>query len=484
MLPRRRGRLLVWVAITLVLAQPALARSDIDTVFVVTPELRPQVDFWKSIFATYSELQVVVHDTEHLDRVYSVLDFRPLAEQGEGRDRLQRLISDAASTEKERIRALLVRLHQADGRLDGLGGEEARMVRMFEADHRPQRFLEAASPDRIRAQTGLRERFAAGIEIGHRYFPEMEEIFRAEGVPIELTRLPLIESCFNVRAHSKAGAAGIWQFMPATGRRFMRVDSLIDERRDPIVSTRAAARFLRENYERLGSWPLALKAYNHGPGGIARAVQELGTTDVVRIIQEYRGPAFKFASRNFYPEFLAALEVERNHERHFGPLMLQRPLATETVRLEGAIGIRTAAALAGIDRVELADLNPSLSSSLQGGHHPIPAGYRLRLPSGAAERFAVRYAEHTRRVAQSVHTAKAQKKGRQTAVRAVAKRPARASSPRKSSGSAEKAGRKSHRGARHVEAHDSLSSYPGSPEGQSGYACRSSEGLPRPCRRS
>jgi membrane-bound lytic murein transglycosylase D len=444
-------------ALALLLAQPALGRSGMDTVFVVPPELRPQVEFWKSIFATYSELQVVVHDTEHLDRVYSVLDFRSLAEQGEERGRLQRLVSEGASAEKERIRALLVRLHQADGRPDGLTREEARIARLFVADPSSYRFLDAASPDRIRSQTGLRERFASGIEIGHRYFPEMEAIFRAEGVPIELTRLPLIESCFNVRAYSKVGAAGIWQFMPATGRRFMRVDSLIDERRDPIVSTRAAARFLRENYERLGSWPLALKAYNHGPGGIARAVRELGTTDVVRVIQEYRGPAFRFASRNFYPEFLAALEVERNHERHFGRLVLQRPLATETVPLGQAISIRTAASLAGVDRDHLADLNPSLSPSVQAGNRPIPAGYRLRLPPESGDRFAVRYAEHARRSAESVRSAQSKKKRAQVTGRALGKKPARASSPRKSSGSVGKGKGKGRRGARHVDAHDFLS---------------------------
>ena len=375
------------------------AKSSLQTVFVVPPELRSQVEFWKSIFATYSERQVLIHDTEHLDRVYSVLDFRGLAEQVEERGRLQRVIADAVDAEKERIRALLVRLHQADGHLDGLAPEEAKIARLFGGDGNPRRFLDAASPDRIRAQPGLRERFAAGIEVGHRYFPEMEAIFASEGVPIELTRLPLVESCFNVRAYSKVGAAGIWQFMPSTGRRFLRVDAVIDERRDPIESTRAAALFLRENYERLGTWPLALKAYNHGPAGISRAVRELGTTDIVRIIKEYHGPAFKFASRNFYPEFLAALEVERNRDRYFGQLALGHPVRTEAIPLRQPISIRLAAELAGTDRDVLSDLNPSLSPLVEDGRRAIPAGYPLRLPAGTASRFSVRYADHVSRSA-------------------------------------------------------------------------------------
>jgi membrane-bound lytic murein transglycosylase D len=413
---RRYGKVWVVVVVTLLLSMPALARTGIQTVFVVPPELRPQVEFWKRIFATYTEEQVVVHDTEHLDRVYSVLDFRSLAGQDQGGGSLRQLIADTAAAEKERVRALLVRLHQNGGASDGLTADEIKIARLFDGDSDPYRFLEAASPDRIRTQTGLRDRFAAGIEIGHRYFLQMEEIFRAERVPIELTRLPLVESCFNVRAYSKVGAAGIWQFMPSTGRRFMRVDLIIDERRDPISSTHAAARFLRENYERLGSWPLALKAYNHGPAGVARAVRELGTTDIVRIIQEYRGPSFKFASRNFYPEFLAALEVERHHQQYFGRLALGQPVKTEAIPLQQPITLRTAAALAGLDSEVIADLNPSLSPLVESGGRPIPAGYRLRVPSGTGDRFAARYAEHVSRSPKTVRTAnKGKKKGAQVA---------------------------------------------------------------------
>jgi membrane-bound lytic murein transglycosylase D len=215
----------------------------------------------------------------------------------------------------------------------------------------------------------------------------MEQIFREEGVPAEITRLPLVESCFNVHAYSKAGAAGVWQFMPTTGRRFLRIDGAVDERLDPIRSTRAAARFLRENYDRLGTWPLAIKAYNHGPAGIARAVRDVGTTDAATIIERYRGPAYKFASRNFYPEFLAALQVERNHRKYFGDLPLDPPLATDTIQLAQHTPLRTAARCAGTDRLEIAALNPSLLPTVRDGRRPIPSGYALRLPNGTAHRF-------------------------------------------------------------------------------------------------
>ena len=137
----------------------------------------------------------------------------------------------------------------------------------------------------------------------------------------------------------------MWQFMPGTGRRFLRIDGSVDERLDPILATRAAAQFMRENYIQLGTWPLAIKAYNHGPAGIARAVRDIGTTDAATIIESYRGPSYKFASRNFFPEFLAALHVERNYRKYFGDLPLDPPLTADTVYLAGHTPISARGAL-------------------------------------------------------------------------------------------------------------------------------------------
>jgi membrane-bound lytic murein transglycosylase D len=214
----------------------------------------------------------------------------------------------------------------------------------------------------------------------------MEEIFRREGLPVELTRLPLIESCFNLRAYSKAAAAGIWQFIPATGRLYMRIDGVIDERRDPLLSTRAAARLLKANYAMLGSWPLAITAYNHGPYGMSKAVETLGTRDIAEIIRRYRGKSFGFASKNFYPEFLAALEVERDHQQHFGPLRMEPPLRYEEVRVKDSIPLRHLAHCANTDEQQIRLLNPALQRAYA------PGGYRLRVPVGASQQFAVRYA--------------------------------------------------------------------------------------------
>jgi len=363
--------------------------------FTVPAGLRSQVEFWKKIFATYSIHQVVIHDALYLDRVYKVLDFRPLAAAGMSDVEIEAVRHRTVEQETARVRAALVRLHQLGSDAadtSALSDDERRILALFRGVKQPD-FLAAAGPDRLRTQSGLKERFARGIEVGARYWPEIERLFRAEGVPRELTRLPLVESCFNVRAYSKAGAAGVWQFMPATGRRFMRIDHAVDERRDPVIAARAAAQYLKADYEALGRWPLAITAYNHGRAGMAHAVAVVGSTDIVDIVRRYHGPAFKFASRNFYAEFLAALAVERDATRHFGDLNYETPAATRVVPVPDYVKLSTLASCADTSPETLADLNPALTPDVAAGKLRVPRGYSLRVPASNAERFQQRYAQ-------------------------------------------------------------------------------------------
>jgi membrane-bound lytic murein transglycosylase D len=356
--------------------------------------LESQVRFWRDVFGAYSRYQVVVHDTVDLDKVYSVLDFRASAgDEGENSIAVEQLVREQADDEVARVRGILRRLNQAGSSPTDLSADEQRVFDLFKQDPSPTKFLDAM--DHVRSQRGLREKFAAGVRVAHRYFPEMEGIFRDEGLPPELTRLPLVESCFNVEAYSKVGAAGIWQFMPTTGRLYaMDVNGVVDERRDPIASTRAAARFLRHNYQDLEeSWPLAITAYNHGPGGVAHAIDETGTTDIGVIVQRYHGRAFGFASRNFYAEFLAALEVEKYHKAYFGDLDLDGAEPTKVVTVDRPVGIEVASRLAHTDRETLASLNPALMDCVVEGRRPIPRGYDLRLPVGGASGFESRLGE-------------------------------------------------------------------------------------------
>lgn len=355
--------------------------------------LRPQVEFWKKIFGTHSRFQSVIHDAENMT-VYRVLDFRPLIDE-EGLDEatVYQIKQKQVKLEVERVRSTLLTLHKCNPQCRGLTAEERKIWDLYRNIKGQDKFFRAAQEDRVRAQTGIKERFADGIRISRRYLKAMEVIFQQEGVPVELTRLPFIESSFDVQAYSKVGAAGIWQFMPATGRLYkMRINNFVDERRDPLIASKAAARYLKANYEKLGTWPLAITAYNHGPGGVAAAVAAVGTTDIVTIIKNYKGSRFGFASRNFYPEFLAALEVEKNFADHFGPLHTESPLEHDEVIIETAVPLHTAARFAGTDAEELILLNPALSETVRQGRAAIPRNYTLRVPSGASPGFAKAYA--------------------------------------------------------------------------------------------
>jgi membrane-bound lytic murein transglycosylase D len=353
--------------------------------------LRPQVEFWKKIFTAHSRYDVVIHDSQNM-KVYKVLEFQRLIdEEGLDESTVSQIRQDQTKLEMELIRASLLKLHRCNRNCGDLSPEEQAIRNLYENNDDPEKFREAASEDRLRAQSGIRERFMEGIQVSRRYIKAMEEIFRREGLPVELTRLPLIESSFNLSAYSKAGAAGIWQFMPSTGRLYMRVNNIIDERRDPLIATEAAAQFLRANYEKLGTWPLAITAYNHGANGMMGAISTLGTSDIADIIRLYRGPAFGFSSRNFYPEFLAALLVEKNYKEHFGTLDMEAPLTYDEVYIDFPISIRAAAKCADTGAEEMLSLNPALGSAVRDGHTPVPRGYQLRIPAGGYTAFLPRY---------------------------------------------------------------------------------------------
>jgi membrane-bound lytic murein transglycosylase D len=234
----------------------------------------------------------------------------------------------------------------------------------------------------VRGQLGQKDRFRAGLIRSGAYLDEIRTILTSYGVPEDLAYLPHVESSFNPSAYSKFGAAGIWQFMRSTGKQFMEVGYVLDERRDPLRATHAAAQLLRENYEKLGSWPLAITAYNHGAAGMARARQKHG--DYPAIFTRYRSRTFKFASRNFYSEFLAARQVASDHTAYFGTLELAAPAASHTVRLDGYVRFEDLCAHYKVAPDVMKQMNPALRSPVFNDQKYVPKGYELRLPLDAA----------------------------------------------------------------------------------------------------
>lgn len=387
---RARRRVAAALACAFLFLAPGRASARPED-FPKPARLRPAIEFWKRVFATWSRHQVVVHDTLYLGKVYEVVDFRdwyPVGGGGGESTGLEVLRKARVEEAKERARQTLLRLHALGPNADAttLGPDERRVQAMFADVSGSSKYLDAA--ERLRTQAGLRENFYRGLARQSRYIDKMEAMFAARGLPVELARLPLVESTFNVEAYSKVGAAGVWQLMPSTGRQYMRVANDVDERRDPIRATAGAVRHLAGDHDALGAWPLAITAYNHGRAGVANGVAETGTTDMGEIATRYHGRAFGFASRNFYAEFVAVLELIDISKRHFRPLHSPEPLDAVEVRLDQPMRLRTAAGLLGVSDDELAQFNPALMPAVRGGSASMPAGYVLRVPGAASDMVA------------------------------------------------------------------------------------------------
>lgn len=367
---------LAWALLVPFVSPPraAIAQSSDDT-FAVPTGLERAVDFWKRVYGEWSEDQVTFHDRDDLGIVYLTIDQKksdtPVTYRAN--EAAQEVIID-------RYRRILLDLATRNPDPRTLSGEYREVYDAFGDLGSPARWRQAA--DRIRVQRGLREKFQRGLIHAGQFREHILEIFREEGVPEEIAWLPMVESTFNVEARSKVGAAGVWQFMPGTGRLFMRVDGTVDERLDPIIAARGAARLLTQNYRGLGSWPLALTAYNHGYYGMRRAVQQVGTNDYMTIRRLYDGPAFGFASKNFYAEFLAALHVAEHAEQYFGMHDPFRTLEFDVVAMPVAMSLRDAASAVQVEAERLWKLNPSLTDDVWSGRRAVPAGFRLRVPPG------------------------------------------------------------------------------------------------------
>ena len=283
----------------------ALAGAEVS--FPRPATIEPNVKFWVDVFAGYGERDFVIHDRQQVWRVYQVMhipgDGTPTRDEG---DSINNYLKAKYANILNRLAA-----GQPPANL-----EESRVADLFKGEA-PGMYALAAQ--NLRVQQGMRERFQEGLLRSRNYRPTMERIFRTVDLPSELVTLAEIESGFECRAKSGAGAVGIWQFTRGTGKEYMRITRYHDDRLNPITETHAAAQLLRSNYATLGSWPLAITAYNYGTGGMAKASSEYHG-DYAAIVRNYNGSRFGFASKNYYPEFLAALQVHQYEEQYFPEL--------------------------------------------------------------------------------------------------------------------------------------------------------------------
>jgi membrane-bound lytic murein transglycosylase D len=353
-------------------------------------ELRRDVDFWIRVYSEITTLQGFMHDERHLGVVYETLD---LAAQGpagsasrrqlvsSSRDRWTAALEEAAQFLETTGRgAALPAVQGATAATAAVSADAQRVLELWGTEATPARLREARAE--VRFQLGQADRFRAGIVRSGTWESHIARSLERLGLPPELAALPHVESSFTPNAYSKVGASGLWQFMRSTGRLYMRVDDIVDERLDPFRSTEAAARLLLNNYRVLGSWPLALTAYNHGAGGMRRAKRVMGTDDFAVIARNYRSRSFGFASRNFYPSFLAALTIDQDAQRYFPGVVRAPELRFQEVEMPGYADISRLELRLGVPMAQLRELNTALRPPVWAGERFVPRGYRLRLPAG------------------------------------------------------------------------------------------------------
>jgi membrane-bound lytic murein transglycosylase D len=366
--------LVALLALLLGSAGPAAA-ADGGDVFPCASALREGVDFWKNVWTRWTRAQVVLHDTDHPSIVYDVLDLPPPVSEIYT-DGQREFVKARREALEQRLAAIEAKVAGAETLTDD---EKALALKITEVAGGGAIF---GASQRVRSQRGLRERFRRGLEISARYHDAFVAVFREAGLPDGLADLPHVESSYQVTARSSAGAVGVWQFTRGAARKFMRLTPGLDERLDPVAAARGAARYLKAAYDELGSWPLAITSYNHGIEGMKAARDRFGL-DFERILNEYDGRTFGFASKNFYKEFLAAREVVNDQAAYFPEgLNPESPLAHERVTIERPMSPALVASRYAVPLNTLVDLNPAWTARALRGSSPLPAGTEVWLPKG------------------------------------------------------------------------------------------------------
>jgi membrane-bound lytic murein transglycosylase D len=345
-------------------------------VFSTPGNLKNNVAFWEKIYTEVSLTEGILHDSEYPLIIYTKVTIG--SRKGRSRSRFIRYHKNLV------VQTLKIMSRK---RFSQWTSKEQEIADLF-TRYANMNELKTAWK-RVRFQQGQRERYKEGLERSGAYMTFIRLMLKLFNIPDRIAYLPHVESSFNINAYSRVGAAGMWQFMRRTGRLYnLKIDYLIDERRDPIMSTIAAARLLQHNYNELKSWPLAITAYNHGLASIKRAVKVTGSRDIGVIIEKYKNRRFRFASKNFYSCFLAASEIAANAEKYFSDVNYHPPFQYKEIQLESYLQPKTLEKHLGIPQDKIKELNPALRSIVFSRQLPISPGFKLRIPASMSPRSA------------------------------------------------------------------------------------------------
>lgn len=368
------------------------ACSGYAGLFSVPESLKPNVAFWTNIYSSYDSHQVVFFDEGDPSIIYAVLDlpkvpgeisspkYRPqVKKRYQEIEKILQAFGTVPST---------ATMTTDSSKLDQNSEDYKYIHKLLSSRHLIGKQDWAK---RLRCQNGLKSQFALGLKMSGRYADEMKAILKSQALPSELLAIVFVESLFFLDAVSHADASGPWGFLSETGGRFgLKFNRFVKESRDPALATLAAALYLKKSIKELGEWPLAITSYNYGLAGMIRACTNLSTKDIAKIINEWDSPIFKFASKNYYSEFLAALHVYSNAQLFFPHVKPDAPWRYELVQIQKPVFAPDLVKVAAVTRQELADLNPSLTKETLDGKEVIPADFTLRVLPGKGKQFSMK----------------------------------------------------------------------------------------------
>lgn len=402
------GVLVVMVACAALVASPAQA---VPPEFEKPSALVPNVAFWKRVYGEWRLDDIALHDEDDLGVVYRVVRVPKRGQKDEkGRTR-QQAITEARHEVEVAMRALQKKQPKDE---TGLTGLEKDVFVALKASTRPDKYTRTA---KIRGQNGLYERFVQGYSNSGLYERFITEELTRNGLPKELIGIAFVESLFAVQAKSHVGAAGVWQFMSYTGKEYMQLNPVVDERWDPILATEAAAKYLKQAKKELSTWPLAITSYNYGRGGMRGLARDAGTNDFNVILAVTKGKRFGFAARNYYASFLAVLEILDEAPVRFAGVQKKPAWSYDVIRTPFPVFSTQLVGTNLVDQATFEWLNPALSTDAARGRLPLPHGMSVRVPKGQGDGIVTallalpeRDKQKAMRVAKAVHTAPTKQK--------------------------------------------------------------------------
>jgi len=356
--------------------------------FRIPKDLKSRVAFWFDVYTLYGSNHYVIHHSRYPWIVFEVVDTTSLVESGKGPQWLRRQRAQKfAQSRKNHIRQILADLIRNPSRLKTPEHRRIRQV-MQQAPGTSLKAKLRLALASIRTQLGQKDFFHNGLEQSSYYLPHMEEEFESQGLPKELTRMPFVESSFNVKAKSRVGASGIWQIMPRTGKAYLTVNQFVDERNNPIKATKAAGKLLKSYFRALKTWPLAITSYNHGIGNIRKAMRAARSAHLATIINRYHRGDFKFASSNFFSCFLAALHAEKYHELMFNDIERLPKQNFVITQLKRPVRAKTLIRDHHLSQEQFVRFNLDLVHAVEK-NSLLPRGLRVFLPGGLDKTLAV-----------------------------------------------------------------------------------------------